>query len=175
MEVAMSRGPVKPNKTGLAKPSDVVYTRPEVALKIVDYFKPQFEHDDFFLDPCYGAGAFLDLLPPNKIGLEIQDGLDFFQFKDHAVDWVITNPPWSLYELFLLHSFEVSDNVVFLVDLVKVFKNTRLEDKISKYGGIKEIVHMGTGYRLGFKLGFPVGCIHYQKYHWSGVIKYSRL
>lgn len=99
--------------------------------------------------------------------------LIFFDFN-RKVDWIISNPPFSTFNHFLLKSFEVSDNVVFLIPLTKVFKNMKIETAIKKYGGIKTILHMGTGGKIGFPFGFPTGCVHYQK-NYKGPINYETI
>ncbi len=45
---------------------------------------------------------------------------------------------------------------------------------VFQYGGIKEIVFMGTGNKHGFPVGFPVGAVHFKK-NYKGDIKYSRI
>jgi len=69
-----------------------------------------------YLEPCKGTGNFVKSL--NEFGVcpdwcEINEGRDFFDYSDH-VDWIITNPPYSILTMFLKHSLEVADNVVFL-------------------------------------------------------------
>ena len=97
----------KPNKTGKSTPNDVVMTNPDTASWIVNYFNP----NGICLDPCAGNNAFYNAMPSPKIRLEISEGLDFFKFTEE-VDWIITNPPFSIYDDFLLHSFKIAKNVV---------------------------------------------------------------
>lgn len=159
----------KPNKTKVSTANDVVMTNKETALEIVRYFNPT----GICLDPCAGDNAFFDAMPNPKYRCEISEGTDFFNFKT-KVDWIITNPPFSIYDYFLLHAFEVTNNVVFFVPLNKTFKSQKLETAIQKFGGLKEIVMMGGGSKHGFPFGFQVGCLHYQKdYH--GDIKLTRM
>lgn len=160
---------VRPNNTKISTPNDVVMTKRETAKAIVDYFKPTGK----CLEPCAGQNAFYDALPEPKQRCEISEGIDFFQHKD-KVDWIITNPPFSIYDHFLLHAFEISDNVVFFVPLNKAFKSQKLENAIQEYGGLKEIVMMGGGGKHGFPFGFQVGCLHYQK-GYKGDIKLTRM
>jgi len=164
---------VRPNKTKVATPNDVVMTNPETAKWIVDYFRPQFSEYDSFLEPAAGLNAFYNVLPGNKHRTEISDGLDFFDFNE-KVNWVITNPPFSIYDDFLIHSFEISDNVVFFCPLNKAFKSKKIDKKIEEYGGLKEVIMMGTGGQHGFPFGFPVGCLHYQKNYTENNIKLTR-
>lgn len=66
-----------------------------------------------------GDGAISKLLPPDTISTDLIDrgygesGIDFLQtHKD--VDWVITNPPYSLATEFAKHSLECGKNVALL-------------------------------------------------------------
>ena len=79
------------------------------------------------------------------------------------MDWIITNPPYSIYDLFLEKAFSVSDNVVFFAPIQKALKSERIERMVLKYGGLKEIVFMGGGRKHKLPFGFAVGCIYYQK------------
>lgn len=79
------------------------------------------------------------------------------------MDWIITNPPYSIYDHFLKHAFEVADNVVFFVPIAKAFKSNKVQRMVIEYGGLKELVYMGGGQKHGFAFGFPVGCLHYQR------------
>jgi len=58
--------------------------------------------------------------------------------------------------------------------LNKVFKSIKLDKKIYAYGGIKEVIHMGTGGMHGFPFGFVVGCIYYKR-GYQGPIEYTRM
>ena len=149
-------------------PNDIVMTKLSSAKFIIDYFKPKGK----ILDSCRGDGAFYSQLNGDKDWCEITQGKDFFNYNK-KVDWIITNPPFSIFDKFLLKSFEVSENVVFFCPLIKAFKGIKLDKQIRLYGDIKEILHMGTGSQHGFPFGFSVGCIHYKK-NYKGNIKYTR-
>lgn len=151
--------PTKPNKTGKATAADTVYTKDETAEWIVSYFKPS----GFILDAAAGQNAFYKYF--EHLGAwrcEILDELDFFDWNK-PVDWIITNPPYSIYDSFLEHAFKVADNVVFFVPIAKAFKSNKIQQMVIEYGGLKEIVYMGGGSKHGFAFGFPVGCLHYQR------------
>lgn len=161
-------GPTQPNKSGIGTANDVVMTPKSTAKYIVNHFNPT----GLVLEPCRGTGAFYDQFPAEKAWCEISDGKDFFEW-DTEVDWIITNPPFSIFDRFLEHAFSVSKNVVFFCPLNKVFKSMKIDRAIQNYGGIKEVIHMGGGGRHGFPFGFPVGCIHYEK-GYDGPINYTR-
>ena len=138
--------------------NDVVMTNRVTAQKIIEHYRPT----GICLDPCAGDNAFYDFLPNPKIRCEIREGIDFFDF-DNKVDWIITNPPYSIYDNFLEHAFAVADNVVFLVPISKAFKSDKIERLVDTYGGLAEIIYLGTGRQNGFPFGFVVGCLHYKR------------
>lgn len=113
----------------IPNPSDVVYTPSRIAKGIIDHLKPE----GVCLDPCKGDGAFLDHLPGADY-CELREGKDFFDYKN-KVDWVIGNPPYSIFKEFLEHSFDIADNVSFLVPTNKIFQRQVIMDMISKWGG----------------------------------------
>lgn len=137
----------------------------ETARWIVDYFEPQ----GTILEPAAGENVFYDLFSIEKYRCEITDGIDFFEW-DKKVDWIITNPPYSIYDLFLEKSFSVADNVVFFAPIQKALKSEKIEKMVLNYGGLKEIVFMGGGRKHKLPFGFAVGCIYYQR-GYSGYCK----
>ncbi len=155
------------------KISSVVYTNKDFAKRIIDYFEPQFEVGDTFLDPCRGDGAFYDHLPEPKDFCEIQEGKDFFAYNNKA-NWIITNPPWQgkVYAPFANHCFEVSDNVVFLVKLFGAIGTTRrLRDALTNKHGMKEIIICDWKQAAFYYIdgstkageGFVLAIVHWQK------------
>lgn len=72
---------------------DVVYTPDWLAADMIADFKP----DGIIMDPCRGKGAFFDKLPAGALWCEIEQGRDFF-FCEMKVDWLISNPPYSIFE-----------------------------------------------------------------------------
>lgn len=160
---------VQPNRTGKATKNDEIMTKPETAKWIVDYFNPSGK----ILDPCRGEGAFYNAMDEKqREWCEIKENKDFFDYEKF-VNWIITNPPYSIFDNFLLHSFKVANNVVLFCPLQKVFKSKKLDQEIYKYGGVREVVNMGSGGQHGFPFGFVVGAIHYQR-GYRGDIKYTR-
>ncbi len=150
--------PTMPNRTGRATASDSVQTPPEIARMIIGYFQPK----GFILEPCAGEGNFYNELPSPKDWCEITRGRDFFEYH-RRVDWIITNPPYSIYDRFLRHCFEVSDNVVLLTPIAKAFKSMTIEKLVDFYGGLRTIWLIGSGTKCGFAFGFPTGCLYYQR------------
>lgn len=131
---------------------DIVYTSPIIAKIIVDFLQPNGK----CLDPCSGSGAFLKLLPSNSDFCEIQYNIDFFDYHSN-VDWIVSNPPYSILYDFLAHSFEISENVSYLLPFNKVFQNSRIAKLIENYGNIHSILNFGGGYSIGFPFNYAVG------------------
>jgi len=141
-----------------ANQSDVVYTPTFASKQIIDFLKPTGK----ILDPCKGDGAFYNCLPSDSEYCEITEGKDFFNY-DKKVDWVIGNPPYSMFEEFLKHSFEIADNVSFLVPTNKVFQRQKIMNMINEYGGIYSIIIYGSGSVMNFPFGFSVGNFYFKK------------
>lgn len=150
--------PTAPNKSGRATAADSVMTPISIARMVIEEFNPT----GFVLEPCRGTGNIYDLLPEPKDWCEITQGRDFLEYKGRA-DWIITNPPYSIYDLFLKHCFKVADNVVLICPIAKAFKSLTIEKMVDDYGGLRKIWLMGGGQRLGFAFGFPSGCLYYQR------------
>jgi len=140
------------------RPDDIVYTPDAVAFDIVNYFKPS----GLCLDPCSGDGVFLKYLPKNSDSCEVRNGLDFFDYRK-SVDWIVGNPPYSIFVDFLKHSFKIAKNVVYIVPTNKIFQSFKVMDQISQYGGIKAMLVYGGGLRVGFPFGFSIGAFHFEK------------
>jgi hypothetical protein len=139
-------------------PADVVYTPRLISQRIIQFLQPK----GFCLDPCKGDGAFYDYLPSAKDYCEIKEGLDFLNYKTN-VDWIIGNPPYSIFKDFLEKSFEIANNVSFLVPTNKIFQRQIIMDMINKYGGIKSVIVFGSGQLIDFPFGFSVGNFHFEK------------
>lgn len=159
---------VKPNKTKKQNQTDKIMTNESLAIKIIKHFNPT----GLILEPCRGTGSFYNNFNIEKDWCEIDENKDFFEYNKKA-NWIITNPPYSIYDSFLLKAFEVADNVVFLVPLAKAFKSKKIQDAIDEYGGLKEILYIGGGGQIGFPFGFPCGCLYYKK-GYKGDIKFTR-
>ena len=138
-------------------PRDVVLTKPRIAEMIVRHFKPSGR----VLDPCRGTGAFWKHMTGAE-WCEIEEGRDFLEWKT-PMDWIVSNPPYSNFWDFLAHSFTLSENVVYLIPLHKIWSSQRYMDAIREYGGIRETLIIGGGKVAGFTMGFPVGAVHFQR------------
>lgn len=112
------------------------------------------------LEPCRGSGNFYHLLANTKRDwCEIKEGRDFFDYRGH-VDWIITNPPWSLARRFLIKSMQVSDNIGFLITINHIVAlKARWRDIRSCGFRITKIYLVNTPKEFpqsGFQLGFCI-------------------
>jgi hypothetical protein len=150
---------------GLAdQAGDAVQTPDWCAADMVRHFKPSGR----ILEPCRGLGAFMRQLPPDALWCEIKDDVDFFDWRD-PVDWIITNPPYSLTRPFLHHALAVADNVVFLLPARNIFSGYGTVRECAGWGGMAAIRWYGTGARLDFPMGNAIAAIHWKRGH-KGII-----
>lgn len=156
----------KPNKW--TNQTDKVMTNEQVAIQCIDILKPYFSSLDTFLEPCMWEGSFYNNLPKNKDWCEITKWKDFFEYNN-KIDWIITNPPYSIYEEFLDHCFEVSNNVAFIIPLAKPFSSLWRINKLKNYWWITKIwVFPYSASKAGFPFWFPLSLVWYQKwYKWT--------
>lgn len=116
------------------------------------------------LEPSAGDGAFVETL--RQYGTvetcEITDGSLGFTWWTEPVDWVITNPPWSQYAVFLRHAMTVATHVAFLSTVNHLWTKRRVRD----------VREAGFGYRqlllcewpvVWPSSGFQLGMMHLQR------------
>jgi hypothetical protein len=144
--------------TGLVNYSDVHFTDGDLARRIVAHFAPEGR----VLEPFRGAGAFYQHLPKGSDWCEITEGRDFFKYE-RQVDWIITNPPFSNLTAVFEHSFEIASHCVFLIPISKHFSSRPRIDAARRYGGLREMLHVGTGRGIGFDIGFPFAAMHFER------------
>lgn len=137
--------------------NDVVFTPDWMAEKICS----MFDINGTILEPCKGEGVFLKYLPDNTEWCEIAEGRNFYDY-DKSIDWIVTNPPYSDFNRFLEHSFELANDIVLLVPVAKMMKSMGALKLVFDYGGIVSCHFIG-GSRAGFPFGFPVGIYHLQR------------
>ena len=138
--------------------SDVHMTDPRVAKLVVDHFPIQLPA----LDPARGRGAFHDAMPAGTAWCEISDGVDFFAWRDPVL-WIATNPPFGPLTRWMTHAFALADNGVFLIPLSKLFNSPPRMRLLRAYGGIREILYLGSGRDVGFHMGFAFGALWFQR------------
>lgn len=147
-----------------ARKEDIYMTPAAVAREVVDRFKPKGR----ILDPCRGRGAFFDLMPGAE-WCEIREGRDFFDWTK-KVDWIVSNPPYSIFTQFMEHSFKVADDIVYLIPTNKVFNSELRMRQIHKWGGVRTCYVFGGGSKMGFPIGFCIGALHFQKGYRGGMM-----
>ena len=88
-------------------PSDIFQTPKELAQALIGLVP--LETGDMVLDPARGEGAFYDNFPPlvKKDWCELSLGVDFLHY-DKAVDWIVTNPPYSNLDAWFSKATEIS-------------------------------------------------------------------
>lgn len=142
--------PIPPTARELARERDQFYTKPEIAQKCMDWIHetvPGFEGT--WLEPSAGAGAFLDIMPNPRIGVDLHPAdrpegatpvieADFLTWKaDGVVRPIITvgNPPFgrnaSLALRFINHAMTVSDIICFILPLT--FDKLVTQEKVDKH------------------------------------------
>jgi len=155
-------------------PSDKVYTPDFIVDDVLCHFKDMFNlSQDKVLEPfrgntsLEGGGAFYnklkDTFQHQVDWCEIDEGVDFLDY-DNNVDWIITNPPYSIFKEILPKCLEVANHNIFVIPVNKLLSSMpRLMD-IKKSGcGVKEVYYLGSGRQLGFPFGFPVAAVYIQK------------
>ena len=137
---------------------DVVYTPDWVARDMVEYFKPTGR----ILEPCMGDGAFMRHLPENTEWCEIERGRDFFAWHE-PVDWIIGNPPYSVFSKWLGYSMEIANHICYLIPLTRLFNSGYFIKRLARWGGIVHMRYYADGGELGWNIGFAVGAVHFQR------------
>lgn len=160
----MAYKPIRANKGTIGGASDKVYTPPEMAYELI-HLLPIQPQQDFIMDPCRGKGAFYNQFPTDdahKLWCEIDEGRDFFDWHGF-VEWIVTNPPYSIYDKFMEHCFESAINVCVLVPFSKVASSmNRIKNYKAVGFGIKKIWFVSAG-RCGFPFGYPCGFVWFQR------------
>lgn len=158
----------KHNPYAHVNPNDVVFTPDWLAKQICEMFPIAGK----VLEPCKGEGAFLKYLPPDTDWCEIVDGKNYYDYNE-KVDWIVTNPPYSDFNRFLSHSFNLAENIVLLVPVAKMFKSMGTLKAVFEYGGFVEI-HTLPASQAGFPFGFPCAVYH-MKRNYTGETKIRML
>lgn len=155
-DVTLSNG--KNNKK--YNPNDDIMTPLHIAKRIIDQLP--IKEFDSVLDPFFGKGAFYNQFPKcHKFWCEIKDGKDFFDYEA-PVNWIISNPPYSKFTEVMQHSYEIADNIVYLIPLNKIVSSWGRCLDLDNYGGVKKIWIFPAG-KANFPFGFPACAVWIQK------------
>lgn len=147
--------------------NDNVYTPDPLAQAIVDHYAPTGS----VVDPCSGGGAFVrafvayDWAHPGRLskleGFDLATGHDFLQIPDGIRwDWIITNPPWSLFTPFLHKAMATARNVVFLDKLNAWSLNGRLNSMAAAGYEFREKARVAQPPPPWPQMGFAFAAVH---------------
>ena len=152
---------VKANKGFVGNKNDDIQTPSDIAQKLISLLP--IKQNESLLDSSKGKGAFYNNFPlkNKKSYCEIKEGKDFFNERNHF-DWIITNPPYSIFDRYIEHCFEISDNVALLCPLSKFVSSMGRVRSYKKYGGIKQIYILSSS-KCGFPFGFPSAFVWFKK------------
>jgi hypothetical protein len=159
---------MQPTLLHVAAVRDLVYTPPELARNMVEFFEPS----GVCLDPCMGSGEFFNLLPPGSEWCEIERGRDFYAWTQ-PVDFIISNPPYTHLLAWIRYSFKVANNIVYLMPSHRVFASAEFLDDLFEWGGVVHIRRYGSGSQWGFPFGHALAAVHYRK-GYQGATTWSR-
>ena len=158
----------QPNRNYVS--SDVVMTPDWLACDLALALAPS----GVILEPCAGDLSFVMALEEYATEIASCEAGDAgFEWWTRHVDWVITNPPWSQFRVFLKHSMEVADNVALLATVNHWWTKRRVAD----------VAAAGFGYRHLFlcewpaewpSSGFQLGMMHIQR-GYRGPLPITRL
>lgn len=154
------------NNANLEK-EDRFYTPNWCAKDMVNFFDPC----GLILEPCSGIDSIYQFLPKNSLWCEIDKGRDFFLWSK-KVDWIISNPPYSIWREWLRHSFRIADNIVYLIPLRRMFGVWGIWKESYDYGGIVHIRHYGTGTKLKYPTGNAFAAVYWKR-NYEGKIEIS--
>lgn len=89
-----------------SKPRDVVYTPDAVVDVCMPVIEPMLSDGDNVCDAFAGKNAFFKKYPTRVISsrCEIEEGTNFFDISGQSIDWIISNPPYSILDTILSHS-----------------------------------------------------------------------
>jgi hypothetical protein len=137
--------------------SDYVKTPSWCAEDMLDFYNPSGK----VLDPCRGENkVFYRFL--NCDWNEILEGSDFFE-NNYKYDWIIGNPPYSIFSTWMKHSYEIAKNIVYLLPTFKIFNALGLIRMYKENGWIKHIRVYDVGKHIDWSRGRPIVAVWFQK------------
>jgi hypothetical protein len=147
--------------------SDYVKTPLWCAKDMINYFNPS----GIILDPCRGENKVFYNNLKNSEWCEINEGVDFFEYKKQ-VDWIIGNPPYSIFGYWIKHSYSISKNIVYLLPTFKIFNALSLMRLYRDKGGIKHIRMYDVGKDIEWSRSRPIVACWFQR-NYKGNTSYS--
>lgn len=147
--------------------SDYVQTPEWCAMDMVSFFNPQGK----VLDPCRGENrVFHNIL--NCDWAEITEGVDFYKITERY-DWIIGNPPYSIFNSWIKHSYRIGTNIVYLLPTFKAYNALSLVRLYYDKGHIKHVRFYDTGKGIEWARSRPICAIYFQVGYF-GTTEYSR-
>ena len=138
--------------------SDYVQTPEWCAKDMIDFYLPVGR----ILDPCQGENKVFCNLLKGCDWCEITEGIDFFE-NNTVYDWIIGNPPYSIFYDWMKHSYELAANIVYLLPSFKVFNALGLIRMYKEFGWIKHIRIYDVGKRIEWGRSRPIMATWFQK------------
>jgi hypothetical protein len=148
--------------------NDRIFTPDALARDIVAHFRPCGR----ILEPCRGGGAFVNAMPGCD-WCEIDLKSDFFACTKHY-DWIVTNPPYSIFTKFLKQAVTVSDNIVFLCPINSWFQRARERVLAEAQFGIVEVCRVPLPPKPWPQFGISFACTWIRR-GWQGSPQITRL
>jgi hypothetical protein len=142
--------------------SDYVETPYWCAKDMIEFFKPK----GIILDPCRGDNKiFYDILNDCD-WCEIKEGKDFFEYR------IIRNPPYSIFNRWIKHSYTIAKNIVYLLPTFKIYNPLSLMRLYRDRGGIVHLRFYDTGKDISWSRSRPIVASWFQK-GYKGCTSYS--
>ena len=127
-----------------ARDLDQFYTRPDVAARLVAELVHEVPAPALWLEPSAGSGAFLNVLPEPRLGLDIDpagpgivqaDFLTWTPPDGTGPIWVVGNPPFGrasrLAMRFFNHAAAFADGIAFIVP--RTFEKPFIQNRLNLY------------------------------------------
>ena len=136
-------------------PNDIFYTPDELVIDCIKCI--DIKSDDILLDPFYGDGAFYNKYPieNKKEWCEIAKDKDFFEYNN-KVDWIISNPPFSILNKVLDHCCSISKKGFGLIMLTTALTIPRINRMKLKGFKITKLLYFQVKQWFGFTCVFVV-------------------
>ena len=136
--------------------NDVFFTPAGLVKQLID--ETPFHHADLVLDPFRGDGAFFNTFTnPAKDWCEIEDGRDFFEYAD-PVDWIVSNPPFSLITETMTHSVKIAQQGFAYIMPTYSLTHHRINMAASFGFNLAKVVFFPTpkAWKLGFQMCYAI-------------------
>ena len=139
--------------------NDVVMTPGYLAAQLTEALAPC----GVVLEPCAGALVFVLELERYADEVATCEAHEMgFSWWSRRVDWIVTNPPWSQFRVFLQHGMEVADNVALLATVNHWWTRRRVADVAAAGFGYRRLLLCDWPEEWPAS-GFQLGMMHVQR------------